>query len=71
MRPALTVSHMERDDRALLALAARLRRAADDAGRADVVAKVDEVIALIAGERVAGGDRRAASIMQFLDGLGF
>jgi hypothetical protein len=62
---------MDRDDEALLTLAARLRRAATDADRPDVVAKVDEVIVLIAGEQARAGDGKAASILKFLDGLGF
>ena len=55
----------------LLSLAAQLRRAAADAGRDDVVAKVDEGIMLIAGERAGDGDGKAGSIIKFLDGLGF
>lgn len=59
-------------DTALLRLAAQLRRAADDAGRADVVAKVDEIVVLVAGDPgPAGGRGRAAAVIRFLDGLGF
>ncbi|AGZ42986.1 hypothetical protein [Actinoplanes friuliensis] len=59
-------------DTTLLRLAAELRKAAADAGRSDVVAKVDEVIALLAGDRVAGEGSapKTNAIIKLLDGLG-
>jgi hypothetical protein len=54
----------------MLRLAARLRREATRSGRADVVAKVDELVVVIAGDR-APAPGKATAIMQFLDGLGF
>jgi multidrug efflux pump subunit AcrA (membrane-fusion protein) len=64
---------MDDEASALLRLAAQLRRAAADLGRADVVAKVDEVIALVADGKLeeAGGGSRAGAVIRFLDGLGF
>jgi hypothetical protein len=63
------------DPAALLVLARDLRTAAVIAGRADVVAKVDEVILLIAGkEEPAAGERdsdKANTVIRILDGLGF
>jgi hypothetical protein len=59
---------------ALLKLARQLREAAAEAGRADVVAKVDEAIVLIAGaEAEAGqaGTDRGNLVIRILDGLGF
>jgi hypothetical protein len=59
---------------ALLVLARDLRTAAVTAGRADVVAKVDEVILLIAGrvEPATGRDSdKANAVVRILDGLGF
>jgi hypothetical protein len=58
----------------LVRMAARLRQAAADAGRADVVAKVDEVIGLLAGDSPSGDGgphKSASSVIKFLDGLGF
>lgn len=57
-------------DAELLALARQLREAATKAGRVDVVAKVDEVVALLdvdAPPRGRGGD----TVTRILDGLGF
>ncbi|MGW4946388.1 hypothetical protein ACWEOZ_32940 [Actinoplanes sp. NPDC004185] len=70
------------DPAALLVLARDLRTAAVIAGRADVVAKVDEVILLIAGQQArtagqaepAAGERdsdKANTVVRILDGLGF
>jgi hypothetical protein len=57
----------------LVRIAAQLRRAAADADRPDVVAKADEIIVLLAGDRAtrADGEGKAAAIIKFLDGLGF
>jgi len=63
------------DPAALLVPARDLRTAAVIAGRADVVAKVDEVILLIAGEdKPAATERdsdKANAVVRILDGLGF
>jgi hypothetical protein len=58
---------------ALLKLARQLREAAADAGRADVVAKVDEAIVLIAGAEAEArdGTDRGNLVIRILDGLGF
>jgi hypothetical protein len=63
----------ERADRALLAIAKQLRNAALDAGREDVVAKVDEAIILLAGtdQKVGVTDDRTNVVLRILDGLGF
>ncbi|MEU4563612.1 hypothetical protein AB0F72_34980 [Actinoplanes sp. NPDC023936] len=62
------------DRNALLLLAGQLRQAAAADGRADVVAKVDEVILLIADEE-DGTQREKAdksnTVLRILDGLGF
>jgi hypothetical protein len=59
----------------LLILARDLRTAAVTAGRPDVVAKVDEVILLIAGRDDPAGTERdsdkANTVVRILDGLGF
>ncbi|GAA3940113.1 hypothetical protein [Actinoplanes auranticolor] len=63
------------DPAALLVPARDLRTAAVIAGRADVVAKVDEVILLIAGRVEPAGTERdgdkANTVVRILDGLGF
>jgi hypothetical protein len=61
---------------ALLAIAKQFRDAASNAGRRDVVAKIDEAILLLAGTRdVAserdGSDDKTNVAMRILDGLGF
>lgn len=65
----------DRDNRAILAIAKQFRDAASDAGRPDVVAKIDEAIILLAGtERAAGkagGTDRTNVVLRILDGLGF
>jgi hypothetical protein len=61
----------------LLPLARRLREAATRAGRPDVVAKVDEVIALVGAPDPVGDDQtpgqqdRSNAVLRVLDGLGF
>jgi hypothetical protein len=62
----------------LLSLAGRLRAAAVDADRPDVVAKVDDVILLIAGENRENGEggegagtSKADAVLRLLNGLGF
>ncbi|GIE48052.1 hypothetical protein [Actinoplanes nipponensis] len=62
----------------LLRLCLQLRDAATDADRQDVVARVDEVMSLIAGERIAAGpeDRKAGAgvaetVQRILNGLGY
>jgi hypothetical protein len=60
------------DTATLLRLAAQLRRAATDADRPDVVARVDDLVVLIAGDDApTSRDGKAASVLKFLDGLGF
>jgi predicted short-subunit dehydrogenase-like oxidoreductase (DUF2520 family) len=62
----------------LLSLSLRLRAAAADADRPDVIAKVDELMSLIAGERdpagaVTGrtGPGAAETVQRILNGLGY
>ncbi len=60
---------------ALMALAKQLRDGASGAGRPDVVAKVDEVILLLAGTDAGAGKRDASSdktnvVLRILDGFG-
>jgi hypothetical protein len=62
----------------LLQLARQLREAATRAGRTDVVAMADEVIALLAGapdpvddDRKPGQPDRGNAVLRILDGLGF
>nr|WP_296073160.1 hypothetical protein [uncultured Actinoplanes sp.] len=67
----MTPDHQER---ALLALAKQFRDAASDAGRPDVVAKIDDAILLLAGPPDADGERgndRSNLVLRILDGLGF
>ncbi|BAL89838.1 hypothetical protein AMIS_46180 [Actinoplanes missouriensis 431] len=61
------------DRDALLRRAAELRQAAAAAGRDDVVTKVDEVVLLIAGDRVAQqqNESKANTVLRILNGLGF
>jgi hypothetical protein len=64
------------DSRALLGIGKQFREAAADAGRPDVVAKIDEAIILLAGADdgagTAGGSAdRANVVLRILDGLGF
>ncbi|MEU8242543.1 hypothetical protein AB0C07_30185 [Actinoplanes missouriensis] len=63
----------EVDRGTLLRLAGELRRAAGAAGRDDVVDKVDEVVLLIAGDRVAQrqNESKTNTVLRILDGLGF
>jgi hypothetical protein len=53
----------------LMALAAELRKDALAAGRADVAAKADQAILLLAGEPATGD--RGNIVLRVLDGLGF
>jgi hypothetical protein len=58
----------------VLRLAVQLRQAAADLGRADLVARIDEVIGLIGADGdtpEAGKDEKAGAVIKFLDGLGF
>ncbi|WP_328472677.1 hypothetical protein OHA21_10540 [Actinoplanes sp. NBC_00393] len=66
------------EERALLALAKQLRDATADAGRPDVVAKVDEAILLLAGadadddpDKPISKDEKTNIVLRILDGLGF
>ncbi|MGX6600549.1 hypothetical protein ACWKSP_00210 [Micromonosporaceae bacterium Da 78-11] len=63
---------------ALLRLSLQLRDAAADADRQDVVAKVDDLMSLIAGERIPvdGGSPKtgpgaAETVQRILNGLGY
>ena len=67
---------IEEQDLALLTLAKRLRDAAAEAGRDDVVARTDEVILLLAGRAEHDGTARgrndtAEVVQRILNGLGF
>jgi hypothetical protein len=62
----------------LLRLSMQLRDAAADADRQDVIAKVDELLSLIAGERISAGAGSqkaspgvAENVQRILNGLGF
>jgi hypothetical protein len=58
----------------LLASAVQLRQAALDAGRHDVVAKADEIIALLASDaegQQQGRDDARNAVLRILDRLGF
>ena len=60
---------------ALMALAKQLRDGASGADRADVVAKVDEVILLLAGTdasagKLDGGNDKTNVVLRILDGFG-
>ena len=58
---------------ALLALAKQFRDAAVQAGRDDVVAKIDDTILLLAppSERPRSSGDKANVVLRILDGLGF
>jgi hypothetical protein len=63
------------DNRDLLALAKQLRDAASEADRPDVVAKIDEVILLLAGSSDSAGapergEDKTNVVLRILDGLG-
>jgi hypothetical protein len=65
----------QKDVEALMALAKQLRDGASSAGRPDVVAKVDEVILLLAGTDAAaarrdGGADKTNVVLRILDGFG-
>nr|WP_221377360.1 hypothetical protein [Actinoplanes polyasparticus] len=62
---------MDIEQQRLLTLARQLREAAADAGRADVVAKVDDVILLLAGTEPQAGESKSNVVLRILDGLGF
>ena len=62
---------MDIEQERLLALARQLREAAAGAGRADVVAKVDDVILLLAGTEPQAGESKSNVVLRILDGLGF
>lgn len=61
------------EERELLTIAKQFRDAASQAGRPDVVAKIDEAIILLAGKDDAAGKTgdRTNVVMRILDGLGF
>jgi hypothetical protein len=70
------VPEQERYDAALLALAQKLQDVAVSAGRPDVAAKAEEVIALVRPGVDADGDKRdrdkaSNTLVRILDGLGF
>ncbi|MCY1145060.1 hypothetical protein OWR29_44275 [Actinoplanes sp. Pm04-4] len=64
---------MEIEQERLLMLAKQLRDAAAGAGRDDVVAKVDDVVLLLAGTEAAPreGESKGNIVLRILDGLGF
>ena len=62
---------MDIEQERLLALARQLREAAAGAGRTDVVAKVDDVILLLAGTEPQEGESKSNVVLRILDGLGF
>ena len=63
---------MNADQERLLGMAKQLRRAAADAGRQDVVAKVDDAILLLAGSPPPRSeDEKTNVVLRILDGLGF
>ncbi|MGK5682522.1 hypothetical protein [Actinoplanes sp. URMC 104] len=62
---------MNIEDEKLLVLAKRLRDEAARAGRTDVVAKVDDAILLLAGERADENGSTSNVVLRILDGLGF
>ena len=62
----------------LLRLSLQVRDAAADAGRQDVITKVDELLTVIAGERISAGAESqnagpgvAENVQRILNGLGF
>ena len=62
----------------LLRLSMQLRDAAADADRQDVIAKVDQLMSLIAGERISAGAGSqktgpgvAETVQRILNGLGY
>ena len=65
-----------RDSRALLVIAKQFRDAASEAGRHDVVGKIDEAIILLApadpaADRTDDGTDKTTIVLRILDGLGF
>jgi hypothetical protein len=69
---------VRQDAARLLPLARQLREAATRAGRLDVVAKADEVIALVVAndpvdddDQKPGHDDKSNTVLKILDGLGF
>jgi hypothetical protein len=64
---------MDVEQERLLTLAKHLRDEAGRAGRDDVVAKVDDVILLLAGTEAAPreGESKSNIVLRILDGLGF
>ncbi|WP_250035028.1 hypothetical protein [Paractinoplanes maris] len=62
---------MDADQQRLLTLAKQLRDAAEAAGRADVVAQVDDVILLLAHAEPPAGETKTNVVLRILDGLGF
>jgi hypothetical protein len=62
---------VQRETARMLALARQLREAATRSGRPDVVAEVDGLIALVAGDgQRPGGDDKGNAVLKILDGLG-
>jgi hypothetical protein len=64
---------VEQETSSLLALAKQLRDGAAAAGRADVVAKIDEAILLLAGADSSAADRdndKTNVVLRILNGLG-
>ncbi|MBU2669150.1 hypothetical protein KOI35_37120 [Actinoplanes bogorensis] len=59
------------DSAQLLSMAAQLRDAAAQANRPDVVAKVDDVILLLADAQPATEESKGNVVLRILDGLGF
>jgi hypothetical protein len=65
---------VKQETSSLLALAKQFRDGAAAAGRADVVAKIDEAILLLAGADGAAVDRdndTSSVVLRILNGLGF
>jgi hypothetical protein len=66
----------DQENRALLSLAGQFREAALRAGRADVVAKIDDAILLLASpvqpdSKAKSSNDKANAVLRILDGLGF
>lgn len=62
---------MDAQDRRMLVLAKQFREAAADAGRTDVVDKIDEAVMLLAHEqRPRDEEEKTNVVLRILDGLG-
>ncbi|WP_250003861.1 hypothetical protein [Actinoplanes sp. M2I2] len=61
---------MEIEQERLLMLAKHLREAAEAAGRTDVVAKVDDLVLMIADAEPPAAQGKTNVVLRILDGLG-